>query len=351
MKKLLKIFVPILAISAASILGSCDKHEKQQRVLLSYGDIHSSGVIDHETISSKELRDKIVVDKESILLAISSDNCGCWSDFRPLLNNYIMNNNLICYHKTYSEFKDYMSELKIEFEVGHVTLAIIENGAAKFNIIHDYEKEETTVQSEFDKLMDSLIIKPKFYYINEEDYFTMKASDKTELVYFARSKCGDCNEINRTILNEYVHEKEFDQSIYVLDCQKYLATETYQDKKHSFGMSESANPKYGFSQGVFPFFSLIQNGEYISGAVAYNETLEMKDGKVVVSESYYDETRVQNLTYTDYVLTGKTIPEGEYNYDPANKEYSWIKKYATNEYRGLIYSFLDYALPQVTYSI
>lgn len=358
MKKIAKILIPILTICSATVFTSCNnKKEENGKVLLNFGDIHSKGVIDDSddnALSVDELVNKIEEKNEPMLLAISTEFCGCWSSFRPLVDKYVKDNQLICYHKTDKQMGAYIEKYGIKFVAGKVTLAIIENGKAKYSIVHDYDKEETTVQSKFNELMDGLIEKPKFYYVTEDDVKTMKASDKSEIIYYSRSGCGDCTYINKSILCDYSKEKDFNQKIYVLDCQKFVRSSDdpnynlYLEKKDELGLSTKNNPKYGYNAGVFPYLTLIENGVCTTAAVCYNETLTKVNDKVVITDNYYDGSR--NLKYTDVSLLNTEVPEGKYVYSEKYDYYSWDRKASTEAYKPLIYSFLDYAIPKITYT-
>ena len=152
--------------------------------------------------------------------------------------------------------------------------------------------------------------------------------------------------------------------LYVLDCQEYWRSSDAEDYdsyvafKNEMGLAseyyESGtlipgnNPVYGFGEGVFPFFSYIENGTYASGAVGYNDEIEKQGDKYIISNSYYTTERATHITYTSTVLKGKEIPEKELLIFPSGYV-SWNHDDANKYYDKIISSFLDETLPKTTF--
>lgn len=344
MKKIAKILVPFLCLNAG-LLSGC---KNDGRIMLSFGDIHASDVT---SVSVNEIQEK-TDNKESFMLAVSSNTCVCWQDFHPIIKNYITENKLYCAHITYNDFKDYASTYNIQLTSSSTTFVIFKNGKAEIKLMSSAEDKTMKDLNAFKKFMDGNVKMPKMYLIDEDDYAKIKSSDKKAVVYFERNKCGDCNYINKTLF-EYFDTHKDSNSMYVLDCQpwKELDNESYQSKKDEYGISNKNNAKYGAnigdSAGVFPFFSYLNNGNYESGAVAFNDTITKVDGKYIVTDSYYTETRVANLDYTTKIIKGFEIPESDV---ADNGVYvQWMKDKSINEYKPIIESFLDSKLSQVNF--
>ena len=203
--------------------------------------------------------------------------------------------------------------------------------------------------------MEETVRLPGCYYITKEDYINIKNARQSAVIYFERSECGDCTALNPGLLRSYVNKNPKAKRIYVLDCQPYWKAstdadyESYLNAKNELGISNVNNP-YGFGAGVFPFFTLIENGQYTSGAVVYNDTV---NNELVVTESYYTTERVASLEYTNTVIQGMQLTENDVskgNYK--GFEYVlWNQESADKVYESILNSFLDYALPKTTVTL
>lgn len=354
MKKLVKILLPFLVVSSA-VLGGCKKKEVEDtRIQLDFGDVHTF----ETTEITIEKLNELVNAKENFLFVVSTNTCGCWAEFRPNLERYIVDNHLICYRVTYEQIKDVASAYDLFLlSSSTTTFAIFENGKVKTTLCSSENNKIMYDEKKFKQYMDETVRLPGCYFITKNDYSSIKESGENAVIYFERTKCGDCTALNPGLLRSYVKSHKNMNKIYVVDCQPYWRAETdgdytstYLATKDELGLSaidKDGNPNnpYGFGAGVFPFFSYIENGNYASGAVMYNDTV---NSNLVVSESYYTTARVASLEYTNTVIQGKQLSEedvsryGEYvmwNHDSADKIYE-----------GILNSFLDYALPKVTFS-
>ena len=354
MKKLVKFLLPFLVVSSTVLSGCKKKVIEDSRVLLDFGDVHAF----ETTEITIEKLNELVKAKENFLFVVSTNTCGCWSEFRPNLERYLSDNHLICYKMDYEQIKDVAGPAYELYFLSSstTTFAIFENGKVKTTLCSSDDGKIMYDEKKFAKYMDETVRLPGCYLITKNDYFSIKESGKNAVIYFERTKCGDCTALNPTLLRSYVNKHPNMKKIYVVDCQPYwrLKTDgdyetTYLATKDAFGLSaidkdSQPNNPYGFGAGVFPFFSYIENGNYASGAVVYNDSI---DSNLVVTDSYYSTERVASLEYTDTVVVGKQLTEedvsriGEYimwNHDSADKVYE-----------GILNSFLDYALLKTTF--
>ncbi len=145
-------------------------------------------------------------------------------------------------------------------------------------------------------------------------------------------------------------------NIYVIDCQWWkddLDNVEYQAKKNNYGLSHCNNPEYGYDDGVFPFFSFVKKGNYLSGAVAFNDEVSKVNGKYVITNSYYDQDRLEKFDYLanvqTKVLEGMELPASDVSDN--GKWISWDKDKAVKYYEPIIDAFLDTYLPQVNYTL
>ena len=354
MKKLVNILLPFLVVSSAVLSGCKKKEVEDNRVLLDFGDVH---IFETTEISIDKLNELIKA-KENFLFVVSTTTCGCWSEFRPNLERYIVDNHLICYKMNYDQIKDVAGPAYELYYLSSstTTFAIFENGKVKTTLCSSDDGNIMYDEKKFAKYMDETVRLPSCYFITKSDYHSIKESGENAVIYFERTKCGDCTNLNPGLLRSYVKKHTNMKKIYVVDCQQYWRassdgdyTSTYLATKDELGLSEvdyNGNPNnpFGYDAGVFPFFSYIENGNYASGAVVYNDNV---DSNLVITKSYYSSERVASLGYTNTVLTGKQLTEedvsryGEYvmwNHDSADKVYE-----------DILNSFLDYALPKSTF--
>ena len=347
MKKLGRILLPFVCLNAC-LLSGCGNDSKIQ---LSFGNIHATAV--EEKFTVVEL-DRKVESKESFLLVVADTTCACWSDFRPIINSYVKDNHVDCFFLTYNYFADYASKYGIELTKGTTKFIVFEEGAPKIQLKSTAEDKTLKDKAAFYKFMEGNVKLPKAYFINEGDYG--EVTENGAIIYFERSGCGDCTYLNPTVLANYVKKHPDMNNIYVIDCQWWkddLDIVEYQAKKNNYGLSHCNNPEYGYDDGVFPFFSFVKKGNYLSGAVAFNDEVSKVNGKYVITNSYYDQDRLERFDYLanvqTKVLEGIELPASDVS---DNGEWiSWMKDKAVKYYEPIIDAFLDTYLPQVNYNL
>lgn len=362
MKKLVKFLLPFVVASSA-IFSGCDKNKNKEdnRVLLSFGDMHATATREIDVAKLAELTKA----NENFLFVVSTNSCGCWDDFEPVLNQYLVSNKGVCYRIDFNNFKD----AAVTYGLANVsssttTFAIFENGKVKTSLCTADDKNIMYDATKFNKYMDETVIKPGCYFITKDDVSTIKNSGQSAVIYFERSACGDCSTLNPGLLRTYVKDHGNSNKVYVLDCQEYWRNknasdyQSYLDFKDEMGMSAKNNPTYGYTMfpedpekktnGVFPYFSYIENGEYASGCVIYNDSIAKQDGKYVVVESYYTPERANSLQYTNKVIKGLELTADDV-YDTSSYV-MWKSESADTYYKEILNSFLNYALPKQTFN-
>ena len=346
MKKWIKFLLPFI-VGTTPILSSC---KSDTRAYIEYGDPFAT---ESKEIELSELRAKID-NKETFLFIVNSTTCGCWRDFEAVINDFIATNKVPCFRVEYNTIKDVYMTFGIEYiNRSTTTFVIYENGEVKQTINSNDHTNIMKDKKEFAKYMSESVILPGCYLISKEQYQSIKDSDKNAVIYFLRSECGDCKAINPGILKKYVTAHQGANKIYCVDCQPYWRApnaedyQSYLDTKDKLGLSTKNNPTFGYGAGVFPYFTYIESGAYKSGAVIYNDTITQEGNKYVITESYYSKERVENLSYTKTVLQGKALRESQVN---IGYGISWKHENADKYYEGILKSFLDYALPKVTFT-
>lgn len=354
MKKSVKFLLPFLVINSALLFG-CEK-DKDKKTLLTYGDMNyqaekladNSEVFQYE-LTYDELKAKMDDKKENFLVAVSTSQCGCWNAFAATLKDYIQETHVIVYKIKYTEFKN-KDSLGIKLTAGSTSFAIIKDGKVALTLCSDKDDDTMDDTATFKAMMEKAVILPKMYYISINDYkqkFQENALT-SGVIYFKRSECGDCKEAEPSILKPYFESHKDSKRIYVVDIQPIWASQgqegydNYLEEKIALGLASNENVKFGYNGGVVPSFIYIEHGEYKSGAVAYNDTIEKVGDKYVVTDSYYTTERIQNLGYNAEVIKGKEIPEADLKINSYGASWKYDK---ANEYhKKNVTNFLDYAL-------
>ncbi len=359
MKKIRSLFVVNFALLFGANLGACSNNNKAD---LLFGDMHAESLT---TLSYGQLKEK-VDSKESFMLAVQySDNCGCWSDAKPVIERYIKEKHVNCYHIKLAELDGNDNRFNIEIISGNVTLAIFKDGEVKK--CTTTKEDSLKVYDSFVSFVESVIQLPKMYYINLEDLNNLYKTPEKNIVYFSRATCGDCSYVNTSGLKSWsAKTKDYSKKIYVLDCDQpgiRYNTEGVYDKdqwqafKHTYGLSTLNNPTYGYDTGYVPSFYLIQGSEagvsFLSGSVTFNDSIAKgEDGAYYVTNSYYTEERLPNLAYIDSkvktkVLKGMKVSEGVVEKEYEGKTYATWDHPAAEKYHNIfLEKFLDWSNKQ-----
>lgn len=353
MKKFRLLFVVNFALLLAANLSGCSSNKK---VDILFGDMHAESLT---TLSYGKLKEK-VDSKESFMLTVQySDNCGCWSDSKPIIERYIKEKHVNVYHIKLEELDGNNNRFGIEIISGNVTFAIFKDGEVKSSTT---TKEDTLkIYDSFVSYVESVIQLPKMYYVSLEDVNNLYKSTDKNIIYFSRSTCGDCSWMDSNGLKSWSQKTtKYSKTIYVLDCDqagirykedgKTVDKEQWQAFKHTYGLSTQNNPTYGYETGVVPTFYLIQGSEtavnFLSGCVVFNDSIKKaEDGNYYVTNSYYTGERLPNLQYVDSgvktkVLKGMKVESGVID----NGQYAYWDHPAAEEYHNVfLEKFLDWA--------
>ena len=351
MKKSLKFFLPILAISSACLFA-CNKDE-DKKAHLTYGNLHMTEAafnLDFKNLGKgyqyeltyDQLVSKIEDKNEDFLLAVVNEGCGCWTSFSPVLAQYCSETKAICYT---IDLKSILNEnhLGIKVKDGQSSFAIFKNGSCKISMCTDKNQNEMYDFENFKTALGKNVILPKMVYIDETDYLGKIYGDSHQIdavVYLKRSGCGDCKHIEPAILKPYFDSHTDSKVMYVLDCEKYRGTDEYNVKKAEFGMTD---PTFGYGEGMFPFFVYIKNGAIASAASAYNEVVNSENK---LEGTYYTAAHVEANEYQSEVLEGKQLSVDEILVNQDGR--TWKSERRDAAYKPLIESFLNYALPKAT---
>ena len=342
----------LMLVSLAS-LGACSNNEK---VDLMYGNKNASGLT---TISFDSLKEKVDSEQTFLLAVQYSDGCACWnSEAKPVLEKYVLEKHIDIYHIKLSELDGGGNRFGITIITGNVSFAIFENGSVKHCIT---TKDDVALKKydEFVSYFESVVNLPRIYYVNLDDVDNMYRSEETNIIYFGRSTCGDCGYLETHFLKDWSKaHPNYKKNIYYLDCdvqdirlddEGNVNQEQWQTFKNDYGLSNKYNVDYGYDNGYVPTFLLIKGSltgvSYLSGSVAFNDTVTKSENGYEVTNSYYTNERLAKLEYIDDKVETKVLKGLKLNSeDVYDEKYVFWKHESAEKYHNVLTEkFLDFA--------
>ncbi|MCR5333111.1 MAG: hypothetical protein K6E11_03725 [Bacilli bacterium] len=367
----MKISHLILLPLSLAVLAGCNGNKDDRIASLQYGQMINNQT---ETISYQALSEK-VDSKETFLVTVYAPGCTCWSTFQAVLGEYISETHVYVYSISYKEFEnggESRDNFGMKLKSGYTSFAIFKDGKVLMDV--NSEKNELKQIDLFKKMMETYVTLPKMFYVSKDQVDELYTSDKKSVIYFARSNCSDCSDLNSRFLDTY----KTTYNLYILDCEKIGIREYQEDGIHltpesqakwnafkvEYGLANTNNAKYGYNSGYVPSLFLIQGSgdknvktpTFLSGSVYFNDTVEELGGQFKVTDSYYTPDRLANLAYASgvehNVLAGLDIPSEDVDSIKfgENTYYSWKKDKAAEYHVPLVKAFLDENLKEVTHT-
>ena len=362
MKRKALFLLPLLVLPL--FLSYCNKKETVQ---LTYGTYIGQDINSLNEIDNTELYDRLINSKETLILATYqgqySEDCLCWNTFQNVIANYVNKYHEQVYVYDAQALDESLNELYTinKFEGDSRPDLYIYQG--KKQIAHFYYSkmqdkkifEDTSAEYMYKKIHE-YIDKPSLYYV--DDNYLNKNLDKVDdaILLFIRNKCGDCNYVLPNNLIPYIDKCKFTKEIWLFDLQEYYDLQNedttssfpYKVIKTKYQLTEEANQKYGYLEGVVPTIQYYQKGELKDASVFFNDVLDQRDdGTYYVSNSFYTEERLANIQYTHgvktVVLKGLDVPEEEVIKTKSGGFY-WSQEKASIYHTPLFEAFLNYYL-------
>lgn len=357
MKKQL-LFLPLL-LTLIAPLSSCGN--TTSKVDIKYGQMINNEVttIDYLTLKGK------MENKDNFILAVYSNGCACWSNFKKVATEYIKKTHIQIYAVEYSSFRTNegksLDNFSLTFVSGGVSLHIIQDGKKKSEIADSKSLVISKIEA-FTNYLEENITLPKMFYVSLSQVDSLYKSEETSLIYFARSNCADCQYLDNNFLKTY----KLTANMYILDCEA-LGIREYDDNgslteesalkwkefKEKYGLAETKNAKFGYGEGYVPTLFLLKGNasnelpDFLSGAVYFNDEVAKDDNGYYISNSYYTSERIANLSYTTTVIKNKRLETSEVT---TYLDYAfWSQESAAKVHDPIIKAFLDEALTKVTH--
>ena len=356
MKKLL-FLLPLLALSSLGISGC--KSDRKARI--TYGTLVDEGVTE---LLYSALKNK-VANNENMLVAVWQDSglpCGCWTTFKSVLEEYVKTYKTKIYTIARSQFSDGDDTfgLTILNDTTAPTFALIKNGKKTNEFI--YSNDNKPMFTKLDSLRTAItkIARDPQYMLVDQTYldnalFTEK-KDKV-IIHYIWSFCPDCLYCFPNVMVPYSENNQFDTKVWIIDLgvkgilldenNNFIGTgiETYVSFLKEHKMSAAGDERFGYDRGFVPTTQIWEKGRLVDATTFFNDTIELKDDKYIVTKSFYSEERIKNINYVANSLEGKEIPEADVvktlNKNTGDYDYSWDQDKAAIYHKPFLESFLE----------
>ena len=323
MKKLAAILlaIPVL-LSTACRDGDIDT----SKIALDYGRVRHTALVDIDQLGEltyNELQSAIDSKINFVLLVYGSPTCGCWTDFKPIVRDYInahwadfkvINANNVPGNNSYGIYAgaDLMPSI-VFFRRGKLIRQTVygklkENNRKMFKQYH-----------EFEAYMKRNVYAPHMIYLDKEVLDEKISTNEYFNLYVARTGCGDCAAVDKNILYKWSTKnagKLLANDLYIFDIAPYRGTDQYQVIKDYCGLSVAGNPTFGYDYGEDHGF--VPTFQRRHGALIEDMITVLNDyaSEELVVTSYFNQARINASpmlrdTGDKYLFNGKTIEENQ----------------------------------------
>lgn len=311
------------------------------KVGLTFGNFISS---EPYQISYSKILDKME-DKENMIVASyysSIGSCECQTTFYEVLKDFINTTNYNVYLFDCDSIEGERDEFNfINPGYSSPILYIINKGKIKQTFKYTQKANEKIFSNveELTKKITKYFDRPHYYYV-DKTYIDNNLSKQNKVgLCFVRESCPDCKYLIPNFMIPYANNHKLMTDIWVFDLDPYYNTDAYQNLKDEYQLSESANPTFGYRQGVVPTTHYYENGKLISANVYFNDKVELdkESEKYTITETYYTEERVKNLSYIndEFVLLNMTIKNEEI------VSGHWLSSYSSILHNQIIEKFYE----------
>ena len=355
MKKVL-FLLPLLAISSLGVTG-CKKAAELPRI--TYGTLVDEQA---EEISYTDLVAKVARQETMIVgtyLKVSSGQCGCWIQFKSVLDQYVKEYNTKVYYIDRFSFPSDGEKFGITLDTSHTDPSVVffKNGKKVNQYLYSSDTKPIFEQmSGLRKAVSKFARDPQLMFVDQSylDNALFTAKNDKVVVYYLWNTCPDCNDCLPYILDPYQNKNLLSTQVWCIDLAikgLLLDENGNQDKTQTsyvtflkeHHMSASGDATFGYDRGFVPTFQVWEKGVLKDMSVYFNDAYEKVEEEWKITRSFYSEERVAHLQYTNTVLEGTTIP----NEDMLEVEFGgstftmWKTEAAREAHRPMLESFLD----------
>ena len=345
------VILLIIEVVISLMIHKLQHRNDDDLVKLDYGTIRKEtirDVRDLKGLSYDELASKIA-HKDSFALAIYNDSCTCWSNFSPILTDFINETNINVEHMDVDELVDRDNDFGLhKVKADLPGLALFSRGKLVRQALY-LQVDNKPIFTQYKKLkefFENNTIAPKMYYVEKEVLDEKIANGEEFNLYIARKECPDCQNANYNVLYSYSDSlTTVNENLYIFDIQEYYANTTaknadgsrkysdeqvqyYQEIKDTYGLSTVNNPILGFGTGSVPTFQRRKGNEISDMVVVFNDYPNKENNTIA---SYFTEARIEKMpflkdTTLEVNLDGKSI-SGEQISDWGSYKYTYEETY------------------------
>ena len=299
MKKFNKLFLVVLSLFS---LSSCAKKEAKI-----YCD-QVEGLDSLIKIDDKEFI-KLINNKKDFALAIGQRGCLTCLDLISSLKDYVKVTNNIFYYIEISDYLEVVDLLKNDQDYSLNPLVegssiMLFDGGKDIKYL-PYEEKIFLDSKKLKKKLDTYIdisgysyingldkimyiddiYMYKFNYLKEESLDKLINQNQESTVLFTLTFCPDCQRLKNLFLDEYLIKNQ--KKLYVYE------TDGLRKENVDPSLYEKFKTKYQFDNyhhGRVPSFVSYKLGKKIDMSVFINDTIEEKDDKFIITDSFYKES-------------------------------------------------------------
>lgn len=323
-------------------------------------DLNSLKVLDNVELKTK------ADNNETFMLAVYqglySDDCLCWQTYQNIIVSY-MNTYHECVYLYDAQGQDEsVSNLNIAKTKESEPYLYIFKGQKKLAIYSYKNNKDESLFKDADIMNEKVhkfITKPNAYYVDDDFLKENLSKNDQSIVAFVRRGCGDCNYVIPNYIIPYINKHDISKNIWIFDMQDLYdlaRSETasedekalYQGVKDRYGLS-SKNEIFGYQNGVVPTIQYYEKDVLKDATVFFNDEVSKKeDGSFYISESYYSEERLNNLSYlkdskVNGVIKNMSIKDNSVMQTKSGAYY-WLQSEAAKYHGPILNAFLDYYL-------
>lgn len=355
-KMLMKKSLFLLPIIALLTLGgtACKNKNKKALPRITYGTRVDAGATSLTYAEFKLKSEK----KEAMLIATykADGHCGCWDNFKKVIDEYVINYHTKIYfidRNQFSEDSDNYGLTILPDSTTDPTFALMSGGKKTNEYVYsnDNRKMFETVDG-LRSVVTRIARDPVYMYVNQEflDESIFTHPLEKVVVQYIWNSCSDCNYCFPNVMVPYAEEHDFDTELWLIDLdiigllrddnnqQDKTRTEYVTFMKDHL-LSAEGSEAYGYNGGYVPTTQVWQNGLLVDANTYFNDSLELVDGKLYVSDTFFTEERKGHLTYTDTVLKGIEVPSADAT--EYGGKYYWNKDAANVYHQPLLEAFFD----------
>lgn len=344
MKKSLLFFS--LSLLTTSTLVGCRFSGDPSKIDLSYGSLIDTTYtdLDYATLEAKTLEEENFV---LVTYPGKDSTCACWRVFEMVIEKYAKEEERIIYAVDVFQVLGKSNEFKLSLSTSAPSIAFFNKGKLVEQIAYS-TKSPQAYYKDYANLVNLLEEKtnaPQVLYVDNIVLDTAIADKDDFVIIHTYSSCPDCTYCLPNVVLPFSYNNELETKIWVIDLNEVKKDkEVWQAYKDKYQLSNVNNQKYGYNTGYVPTAQAYKNGELVSASVYFNDTISFVNNEYVITDSFYTQERLSNLTYLEglenTVLKGLVIPQDDLLIIPGGTYIGWKQDKANEYHKPLLDAFL-----------